>query len=133
MIKYSWRYFIEKRQQIKIVKKERKGGYSMKKLIVVLVLLLALEYQSYGLTIETDKVAHLGMGYIVSDVIGSLNLTGDKTLDKIVIPLASVILVATGKELLDSRQVGNRYDWKDWGYTVAGGALKLGVKFTIQF
>ena len=105
----------------------------MKKLVVVLALLLALGCQSYGLTIETDKVAHLGIGYIVSDVVGSLKLTGEPTLDQVIIPLTVVILVATGKELLDSRQIGNRYDWKDWGYTVAGGTLKLGVKFTIQF
>lgn len=105
----------------------------MNKMLIVVLIFLALSCQSHALTIETDKVAHLGVGYIISDLTGSLHLTGDKMLDQVVIPLAVVVLVATGKELFDSQQVGNSYDWKDWGYTVTGGALKIGVKFTIQF
>ncbi len=102
----------------------------MKKLLTVCILVVIVFCsQSGALTPdETNIVAHLGIGYFIADVTPSLHFADDKTANDIVIPILMSVFVATSKELSASK-----FNWSDWGCIVGGSALKLAVRYKLQF
>ncbi len=103
----------------------RKVVNEMKKLLLILILTGGLS----ALEIQTDKVAHLGIGYITADVVQSLKITGDKTIDNVVLPLSIVLIEALVKDAV----IDSHYDQQDVNTTLFGAVLKVGVKYTIQW
>ena len=72
--------------------------------------------------IQEDKKLHFGAGVIASAT--GYTLVWEKTKDKkkaILAGIGTAILAGTVKELLDSKQPGNRFDHKDLTATTLGG------------
>jgi VanZ family protein len=74
--------------------------------------------------LATDKMAHLGLGYIIANIAFKFAiLIGCSLLISIVVGLIFCCAAATSKERHDATQIGNKYDWKDWTATMIGGIL----------
>ena len=101
----------------------------MNKLIILLLLLPTLSFAQ--LLTEEDKQMHFAAGAITSTLV--YDYVYNKTESKkkaLVYSIGSSILVGTLKELVDSRQDGNRFDGRDLLATTYGG-ITLSLTFNI--
>lgn len=77
-----------------------------------------------------DKALHFGVGYIAADLMDDL---GRKTAaphwKRVLVSLGLGLLLASGKEALDSVTPGNKWDWQDWAATVAGSGVAITFNF----
>ena len=89
----------------------------MKKLTFIALLFASSSYAQ----IQTDKVAHFGIGYVVGTTTSSISLINSKCkhewLKSIGVVVGSGLTIGIGKELYDQHKYGG-FDWKDLGCTV---------------
>ncbi len=101
----------------------------MNKLIILLLLLPTLSFAQ--LLTEEDKQMHFAAGAITSTLVYDYVYRKTESKKKaLVYSITSAILVGTLKELVDSREVGNRFDGRDLLATTYGG-ITFGVTFNI--
>lgn len=100
----------------------------MKKIILILILLLSFTCKSQ----QVDKVAHFGVGYITSATTSALTNKQSPWIN-ITIGVSTAFIVGTGKELYDCNKNNVKFNWKDLGWTVAGGvAGSITIRWTIR-
>ncbi|MEI6846392.1 MAG: hypothetical protein WCK36_05015, partial [Candidatus Firestonebacteria bacterium] len=98
----------------------------MKNMLLVLASFLyissagAQELKVAGFSFQYDKMLHFAAGYIIADVVFTIQKNND-----IFLPLLVPTAVGVGKELLDSV-----FDWKDLGSTEIGASTKVLVYFS---
>lgn len=102
--------------------------------IILLISTLFFSITSFT-QIQTDKVAHFGVGYITGVASSSIILTHTKGKNEwfksVGIGIGTGIVIGTGKELYDEWKY-NGFDFKDLGVTVLGSALgSVSIKITI--
>lgn len=96
--------------------------------VTVVILMYALTLRAEGITIETDKTLHFtagaGVGILANAYMDSQYKLAkkEKDIEYYILPVLSVVSIATLKELSD-----NTFDWKDWGYTLFGGGVAITV------
>lgn len=86
--------------------------------------------------IQTDKVAHFGVGYVAGSLTSSITLINSNGKNEwwksIGVGIGSGLILGVGKEMYDQHKYGG-FDWKDLGCTVLGSALgSVTVKLTIN-
>ena len=101
----------------------------MNKLIILLLLLPTLSFAQ--LLTEEDKQMHFAAGAITSTLVYDYVYRKTESKKKaLVYSIGSSILVGTIKEIVDSREVGNRFDGRDLLATTYGG-ITLSLTFNI--
>ena len=75
-----------------------------------------------------DKALHFTAGYVISDTIFALQRYNNALLPFLV-PAAA----GAGKELYDSRQPGNRWDWNDMKWNVIGVASSAAISLGCEW
>lgn len=76
--------------------------------------------------VPQDKQLHFAAGYIASDALQAITAWArwDPWAGR-ALALGAGLTLATGKELLDSTQKGNHFDWNDWTATMLGTGINL--------
>lgn len=101
----------------------------LKKLTLLFLLLPTLSFAQ--LLTEEDKQIHFAAGAITSTLVYDYVYRKTESTKKAVIySIASSIIVGTIKEIVDSREVGNRFDSRDLLATTYGG-ITLSLTFNI--
>ena len=101
----------------------------MNKLIILLLLLPTLSFAQ--LLTEEDKQMHFAAGAITSTLVYDYVYRKTESKKKAVVySIASSIVVGSLKELVDSRQKGNKFDTRDLLATTYGG-ITFGITFNI--
>ena len=101
----------------------------MNKLIILLLLLPTLSFAQ--LLTEEDKQMHFAAGAITSTLVYDYVYRKTESKKKAVVySIASSIVVGSLKELIDSRQKGNKFDTRDLLATTYGG-ITFGITFNI--
>lgn len=105
---------------------KRKLIYVWKRIAGKVTVYIAVQCLAFMLCaeIQTDKVAHAGIGYALADITYSIS-KDDTGQGNIPLALLVVGVVATGKELFDSR-----FDTQDLLYAIGGAGIALTVKIT---
>ena len=103
----------------------------MKNLFIALLLASSTHAQ-----IQTDKVAHFGVGYVtgaVSSSIVLINSNGkNEWFKSLAVGFGSGLIIGTGKELYDQWKYGG-FNWVDLGATVLGSTLgSVTIKISIN-
>ena len=93
----------------------------MKRLIAIVIILLVSTICSAEL--QVDKVAHFGVGYMLTDITCELSPKENQTEAKL-FGLGATMLLATMKESQDAH-----WDWQDWTATVLGSVVCISIKF----
>ena len=102
----------------------------MKKLLLLLLMLIPFLSNAQLLT-EEDKQMHFAAGAITSILVYDyVYRRTDSKKKALVYSIASSILVGTLKEVVDSREKGNRFDGRDLLATTYGG-ITFSVTFNI--
>lgn len=101
----------------------------MRRLALAFLLLMPLPVRAVNL--ELDKLVHFGVGYIAADALDDLGRArGGARWSRVVMSLGTGIVLASLKEGYDSLQPKNKWDWSDWGHTVAGAGVAVTFNFT---
>jgi len=101
----------------------------MNKLIILLLLLPTLSFAQ--LLTEEDKQMHFAAGAITSTLVYDYVYRKTESKKKAVVySIASSIVLGSLKELVDSRQKGNKFDTRDLLATTYGG-ITFGITFNI--
>lgn len=100
----------------------------------LLILILGLSLNSSAQVV--DKVAHFGVGYVTGAVSSGITLTNsngkNEWLKSLSVGIGSSLALGIGKEVYDYYDYG-KFDFKDLGATVLGGALgSVTIKISIN-
>lgn len=100
----------------------------MKRIILILILILSFSCKAQ----HVDKVAHFGVGYVSSATTSALTNKQTPWIN-ITIGIGTAFVIGTSKELYDCNKNNVKFNWKDLGWTVAGGAVgAITIRYTIR-
>lgn len=77
--------------------------------------------------IKEDHAIHVSFGMAISATSMQVNESIFKGKNQFVWAAGSATVAGIGKELYDSQQPYNRFDWSEVGYTVFGGLVGWGL------
>lgn len=99
----------------------------MRTLITIFIFIISTQAQTQ---FKKDKQAHVFGGMATASL--ALHFGKDIKLHPLIVGVGSSVIAGTAKEIMDSKENGNRFDIFDLGYTVLGGFIsyffyKLGL------
>lgn len=96
----------------------------MKKLILILTLLLTIGVSGQSEMFGKDKQLHFLAGMVIAGVTYEAT---KNTVYTLLCTIGTTIIVGVLKELYDMKQIGNRFDLIDLGYTIVGGLFSYAL------
>lgn len=92
----------------------------MRTLITILLFIVSTQAQTQT-QFKKDKQAHLFGGMATASL--AMHFGKDIKLHPLIVGVGSSAIAGTAKEILDSKENGNRFDIFDLGYTILGGLI----------